>query len=61
MVSPILKKIYLFMRHGEREKQAPCGAPNADSIPGPRGHALSRPVPLSFDKFLHLAQTFIKV
>ena len=41
--------IYLFMkdtrerqRPRQREKQAPCGGPMWDWIPGPRDHALSQ-------------------
>lgn len=56
MVSPIFKKD-LLIHETRREGEA-------GSLRGTQcrlDHALSRPVPLSFDKFLHLAQTFIKV
>ena len=46
----LFKSFYLFMRdtererqrHRQREKQAPCGEPHVDSIPGLWDHALSQ-------------------
>ena len=29
-------------RHRQREKQAPCGSPMPDSVPGSQDHALSQ-------------------